>query len=152
MSQPLETSVTLADKLQTLVQDFISQLPADAQQTVGQSFERLLTSNTGANAIQEGDKAPDFVLPGVNGNPVQLGKLLEKGPVVLSFYRGGWCPFCSLEFKALINILPQIQSLGAQLIGVSPETQDTSAKTVRDHSIPFEVLSDQGNVVARDYG
>ena len=68
------------------------------------------------------------------------------------FYRGGWCPFCNLEFKALHDILPAIKSHGAQLVGISPELPDESMKTVERHQLQFEVLSDVCNKVAWQYG
>lgn len=153
MTETLQTAPTLAQQTEACVNEFISQLPDEAKKIVGQAFEKLAASYTGANAITLGDKAPNFNLPNVKGESVQLSELVKKGPVVLSFYRGGWCPFCNLEFKALItDALPEIQALGAQLVGISPETPDVSAQTVEKHHIPFEVLSDQGNMTCRNYG
>ena len=152
MAETLESAPTLAQQTEQCVDAFMSQLPDEAKKTVAQAFGKLAASDTGAHAIAPGEKAPDFSLPNVNGEPVQLSELVKNGPLVLSFYRGGWCPFCNLEFKALIDILPEIQALGAQLVGISPETPDVSAQTVEKHHIPFEVLSDQGNAVCRDYG
>jgi peroxiredoxin len=111
-----------------------------------------MSSDFGANALREGDKAIDFNLPNAKGGETQLFALLEKGPVVLSFYRGGWCPYCNLEFKGLSDILPQIQELGASLVGVSPELPDNSMDTVEKHQLQFEIMSDVGNKVARRYG
>ncbi|MDQ6960345.1 MAG: peroxiredoxin-like family protein [Mariprofundaceae bacterium] len=81
-----------------------------------------------------------------------LADALEQGAVGLSFYRGGWCPYCNLELQALQQALPEIQSLGAQLVAVSPETPDNSLSTAEKHSLAFTVLSDQGNRVAKDFG
>jgi peroxiredoxin len=78
--------------------------------------------------------------------------LLAQGPVVLSFYRGGWCPYCNLEFKALNDVLPEIHALGARLVGVCPELPDHSLSTAERHQLQFEVLSDIGNNIAREYG
>lgn len=99
-----------------------------------------------------GDTAPEFRLPNVQGGHTSLSELLKRGPVVLSFYRGGWCPFCNLEFKALHDKMHEMQTLGATLAGISPETLAVSRQTVQDHQLEFEVLSDEGNRVARDYG
>ena len=143
---------TLSKQTQKLLEDFISGLSEDAQQTVGGAFEKLLQSDVGNNAPGKDDKAPDFELPNVRGGSVQLAELLKDGPVVLNFYRGGWCPFCNLEFKALSDILPQIKAKGAMLVGVSPETPDASLSTIEQHKLPFEVLSDTGNQIAERYG
>lgn len=143
---------SLSKQTQKQMQDFISSLPDNDQETVGSAFEKLMQSDTGANAPTEGDKVPDFNLPNVRGGSLQLSEQLKDGPIVLSFYRGGWCPFCNLEFKALIDIMPQIEQHGATLIGVSPELPDTSLTTIEQHKLPFEVLSDVGNKVAKSYG
>ena len=115
-------------------------------------FQRLLESNITDHAKGVGDVAPPFRLPNIKGGHTSLLELLECGPVVLSFYRGGWCPFCNLEFKALHDKLPEMQALGATLVGISPETLVVSQQTVRDHQLEFEVLSDEGNQVVKDYG
>jgi peroxiredoxin len=143
---------TLAEQINATVQAFMDQLPEETAAIVGGSFAKLAASDVAANATSTGDKAPDFTLPNATGAPVSLQDSLKSGPVVLNFYRGGWCPFCSLELQALQAILPDIKAAGATLIGVSPETPDTSLSTVEKQQLEFEVLSDQGNRVARDYG
>lgn len=145
-------SKTLAEQTQETVEAFIGGLPEEVQQTVGGVMQRLMSSNITDNASNVGDKAPEFRLPNVKGGDTTLSELLESGPVVLSFYRGGWCPFCNLEFKALHDKLPEMQALGATLIGISPEALAVSQQTAQDNALEFEVLSDEGNRVARDYG
>ena len=143
---------TLSEQTQKALQDFISNIPEEAQKIVSGAFEKLLKSDAGANAPTKGEQAPDFELPNVRGDDTRLTERLKQGPVVLSFYRGGWCPFCNLEFKALSDILPQIENKGASLIGISPELPDASLSTIEKHGLPFEVLSDSGNKVADKYG
>ena len=145
-------SKTLAEQTQETVEAFIGGLPEEVQQTVGGVMQRLMSSNITDNASNVGDKAPEFRLPTVKGGDTTLSELLESGPVVLSFYRGGWCPFCNLEFKALHDKLQDIQALGATLVGISPEALAVSQQTAQDNALEFEVLSDEGNRVARDYG
>ncbi len=145
-------SKTLAEQTQETVETFIGGLSEDVQQTVGGVMQRLMSSNIADNASNVGGKAPEFSLPNVKGGETALSELLESGPVVLSFYRGGWCPFCNLEFKALHDKLPEMQTLGATLVGVSPETLAVSQQTAQDNALEFEVLSDEGNRVAREYG
>ena len=144
--RPLNTQI--ADT----VAAFMEQLTPDTAQTVTGSFEKLAASRVAASAKAVGEAASDFTLPNAIGRPVSLSDLRRRGPVVLSFYRGGWCPFCSLELHALQAILPEIESIGATLVGVSPETPDNSLSTKQKQQLSFEVLSDQGNRVARDYG
>ena len=142
----------LAKQTQKALEDFLTSIPADQQQIVGDAFEKLMKSDAGDNAPSVGDMAPGFELPNERGGSTTLTERLEQGPVVLSFYRGGWCPFCNLEFKALSDILPEIENKGASLIGISPERPDASLSTIEKHNLPFEVLSDVGNKVADQYG
>lgn len=144
--------MSYAEQYQKIVQQFMSNLPEDTATTVSKNFEYILSSDFGDKALSEGDKAEDFTLPNAKGEATQLSKLLEQGPLVLNFYRGGWCPFCNLEFKSLHDILPQIKELGANLVGVSPELPDNSLDTIEKHQLQFEVLTDVGNNIARQYG
>lgn len=144
--------MSYAQQYQKIVQDFMSALPEDTAVTVGEGFEYIMSSNFGDKGLNKGDKATDFTLPNAKGEETQLSKLLEDGPIVLNFYRGGWCPFCNLEFKSLHDILPQIKALGANLIGISPELPDNSLDTIEKHQLQFEVLTDVGNTIARQYG
>lgn len=101
--------------------------------------------------VRVGDKAPDFTLKDQNGKEVDLYQLLEKGPVVLNWYRGGWCPYCNLELKGLADKAAEINQLGAALIALSPELPDKSLSTIEKNNLPFTVLSDTDNNVARKY-
>jgi peroxiredoxin len=147
-----KTTPTLTDQLDETVQAFMAGLQKQDAQTVGNSFEKLHASDVAKNAINVDDSIPDFTLPDATGKSVQLYDRLNNGPVVLSFYRGGWCPFCNLELQALQSRLPDIQALGASLIGISPETPDISLTTSEKHQLEFDVLSDIGNRTARDFG
>jgi len=143
---------SLADRIGETVESFMSALPEDDALIVGGSFEKLYASQVAENAIAAGDIAPDFTLPNITGYPVTLYEALNSGPVVLSFYRGGWCPFCNLELHALQSRLSEIRALGANLIGISPETPDKAQAAIDKHQLEFEVLSDIGNKTARQYG
>lgn len=71
---------------------------------------------------------------------------------MLTFYRGGWCPYCNLQLRAYQAALPQIAALGARLVAISPQLPDNSLGTVEKNALTFDVLSDAGNTVARSYG
>jgi peroxiredoxin len=114
--------------------------------------DELVASNPMERAAQVGTKAPDFTLPDAVGNDVSLREQVAKGPVVLSFYRGAWCPFCNLELRAYQQALPQIRELGATLLAISPQVPDHSLSLVERHRLEFAVLSDVGSTVARSYG
>ncbi|MBT7409045.1 MAG: AhpC/TSA family protein [Methylococcales bacterium] len=144
--------MSLATQLEETLNSFVGSLSEQAQQTVGQSMQQLMESNVADNAINVGSNAPDFTLPSTQGDAVKLSELLAKGPVVISFFRGGWCPFCNLEFKALMDKLPEIEACNATLVTISPETMENSKATVEKFSLTYTVLSDVGNVIAKEYG
>ncbi len=101
--------------------------------------------------LNKGDKAPDFSLPNATGETVSLSSLLQTGKVVLTFYRGSWCPFCNLQLNQYQQVLDEIKSLGAELVAISPQTPDNSLTIIEKNGLKFEVLSDRGNVVTRQF-
>ena len=114
--------------------------------------DSLRTPEILGRALQEGDPAPNFRLPNAKGGSIELKALLELGPVVLTFYRGQWCPYCNLELRAYQKLLPQLQALGANLVAVSPQTPDNSLSTAEKNELAYPVLSDVGLHVTRAYG
>src|SRR5207248_6937010 len=146
------TTTTLADQIVALNDDLARQLPAEVLATFGREIEALARSGIAASGLREGTLAPDFTLPDVHGRAVTLSALLQLGPVVLTFYRGEWCPYCNLQLRAYEAILSQIRALGASLVAVSPQTPDHSLATMEKKGLTFPVLSDAGNEVARRYG
>jgi len=142
----------LSEQTEKTREAFISALPDDQRNIVGSAFAELMASSVAAAARDLGDRAADFELPNVRGGAVSLHAALEEGPVVLSFYRGSWCPFCNLELNALQARLPDIRSAGGRLIAVSPEKPDASLSHAEKLNLEFDILSDIGNRTARDYG
>jgi peroxiredoxin len=106
----------------------------------------------GENATKIGEKAPIFELPDPQGNLVALNSLLDKGPVVVTFYRGDWCPYCNLQLRALQARLNDIHSLGATLVAISPQVPDGSLTKNEITEMEFIVLSDQDAKVAEQFG
>lgn len=104
------------------------------------------------NCLKVGDYAADFDLPNAQGKSTKLSSLLTKGPVVLAFYRGSWCPFCNRELHSLQTILPQLKAKGASLVAISPQLPESTAATVSKNELSFDVLSDVGNRTAKAYG
>ena len=105
-----------------------------------------------ATALGVGATAPDFTLPNVDGTSVRLSDLLGHGPVVVVFYRGGWCPYCNLQLRAYQRLLPQLKASGASLVAISPQLPDGSLSTREKGNLEFPVLSDVGLVVAKAFG
>lgn len=102
--------------------------------------------------LAPGDPAPDFTLPNVRGEMVGLGDWLAKGPVVLAFYRGGWCPYCNIQLRALQQVLPEMTALGASLVAIAPQAPDDTLSTAEKNALTFDVLSDAACAVADLYG
>jgi peroxiredoxin len=144
--------MTLTQQLSDFKSQFRANAPADTQETMAKATEDLTASDLVAQAIAVGDTAPDFTLPGVDGQPVSLADLRSQGAIVISFYRGGWCPYCNLELRALQAALPEIEALGATLVAISPQTPDNSLSTAEKNELSFHILSDVGNAIAQQYG
>lgn len=104
------------------------------------------------NAIAVGEKVPDFTLPNAKGETVLLSELLSNGPVVVTFYRGSWCPYCNLQLRAMQSRLDEIHALGAELVAISPEVPDGVLTETEINEMAFPVLSDQDATVAEKFG
>ncbi|RDI50023.1 peroxiredoxin-like family protein [Nocardia mexicana] len=139
-----------ADNLIRFQKQYEGVLPEELVQRAQAHAESLSDLGTGALAI--GDLAPDFTLTDHRGERFALTDALRDGPVVLSFYRGGWCPYCNVQLHTLQTALPQLRTHGARLVAVSPDSPDDSLTTAERNGLEFEVLSDPGNHVARAYG
>jgi peroxiredoxin len=132
--------------------DRAKQMLGEKFDVLTQGIEELRASHLAERAAKVEQQAPDFTLPDSGGNDVSLAALLASGPVVLSFYRGEWCPFCNLELAAFQRVLPRLEALGATLVAVSPEKPDFGQLLADKQKLTFPVLSDLGNAVARAYG
>jgi peroxiredoxin len=117
-----------------------------------EGIESVENSGILGNALNVGDQAPNFTLNNALGESVELYQYLKKGKVVLTWYRGGWCPYCNLTLHQLQLELPEFEANGATLIALTPELPDKSLSTSEKHDLKFEVLSDLGNTIAKEYG
>ncbi|WP_452226993.1 peroxiredoxin-like family protein [Lacinutrix cladophorae] len=115
-------------------------------------IEKAKAFQEGKNAIKVGEKAPDFILPNPVGKSISLHTILKEGPVVVTFYRGDWCPYCNLQLRALQSRLNDIHALGASLVAISPQVPDGSLTKNEISEMDFMVLSDQDAKVASQYG
>lgn len=126
--------------------------PRDRVSLYEGAIEDLRRSGLLDVALSAGQVAPDFTLPDAQGDNVRFADILAKGPVVVTFYRGGWCPYCNLQLRAYQQALPRIHDLGGELLAISPQLPDRSKDTVATGGLAFPVLSDVGNVVSAAYG
>jgi peroxiredoxin len=149
--------MTLQAKLDAFKADFEAgkppyNVPPSVIATMRRATAELIASGAAGEARKAGDKAPAFTLNDPDGNPVSSAALLAKGPLVVSFYRGVWCPYCNMELQALQEALPAFQALGANLVAISPQTAVNSRKSVRQNALDFPILSDTHNDVAAAFG
>ncbi len=143
---------SLQDKLDERREAFTQQAPPEMRATFSQGIDQVAESGVLDSALKEGDCAPDFTLPADNGDTVTLHEAIEAGPVVLVWYRGGWCPYCNIALQALDDALPRIQEAGGSLLAISPETLRNAKKTGEEGAFDFPILSDEDNRAARKYG
>ncbi len=127
-------------------------IPPGKLELMDRATRELVASGIKTLALKAGNYVDDFTLTDPHGKPVRLQNLLEMGPVVISFYRGGWCPYCNIELRGLQRALPEIKALCASLVAVSPQLPDNSLSTEEKNNLAFPVLSDLGNVIARRFG
>ena len=132
--------------------DRYQRVPAERQAIVQRHIDQLRSDAIARTMLKVGDLAPAIVLENAEGATVDVGTLLKKGPVIVTFYRGGWCPYCNLELKAYQDILPEIVAAGASLVAISPEKPDDTVSTAEKNALTFEVLSDVGQNVGRAFG
>ncbi len=137
--------------LETQLRKLRERTSAETTIIYNKSVQDLIATNIEKTALQKGVLAPDFTLPNATGQEINLSALLVNGPVVLTFYRGAWCPYCNIQLRAYQEILPQIHELGAELIAISPELPDGSLTITEKHHLAFPVLSDVNAVVLRQY-
>jgi peroxiredoxin len=132
--------------------EFTRTAPAGRPALYDAKVAELRASFAVENAIGVDDYAPDFSLPNAAGEQVGLEHLLLSGPVVIAFYRGGWCPYCNIQLRAYQEITPRIAEHDARLVAISPQLPDGSLDTAQKNALTFDVLSDVGNHVAREFG
>lgn len=130
----------------------IVNIPKEKYSVMSASTEKLKEQKLSEGALKVGAKLPPFALTDPNGNTVKSEDLLAKGKIILTFYRGGWCPYCNLELKALQDHYQEFEQLNALLVAISPETPDNSLTTAEKNDLKFPVLSDIGNEYAKKLG
>jgi peroxiredoxin len=145
-------SNTLSEQLEEYRAGWMQRVPADRRAAMERHIAHLAETGFGKLAKQVGDRAPVIVLPDARGKTFSVATLLAKGPVVVTFYRGGWCPFCNLELKAYQAVLPRIAAAGASLVAISPEKPDDTVSTAEKNALTFPVLSDVGQSVGKAFG
>ncbi|KAK2606206.1 hypothetical protein QQS21_003377 [Conoideocrella luteorostrata] len=147
----MTTTTTLADKLTEVAQRLESR-PKELIDVIFTAKTNIEQTFDPKQAIQPGAKLPEFSLPDATGRQVSSSELLSKGPLLITFYRGQWCPFCNLALRAFQLRLPEIEAMGANFVAVSPELPDSSLSSIEKDELKFPVLSDIGLKLARELG
>ncbi|MDW3097119.1 MAG: peroxiredoxin-like family protein [Alphaproteobacteria bacterium] len=142
--------------LQTLLEETRAgaskRIPEEALAVMRAADEELVAKGVGQDALKVGDTLPDATFTSATGETVQMSSLLANGPLIINFYRGGWCPYCNFELKAYQDLLGDITALGAQLVAVTPEKPDNSLSTSEKNALTFPVLTDNENAFAKALG
>ena len=144
--------MSLKEQLAEYRAGWYQRVPAERQAIMQRHIDELRAGTIARTTLKVGDQAPPIVLKNAKGTTVDVGALIKKGPVIVTFYRGGWCPYCNLELKAYQEMLPEIAAAGASLVAISPEKPDDTLSTVEKNALRFEVLSDLGQKVGRAFG
>lgn len=143
---------SLTSQLAAYKAGFISRVPAERVAMMEAATAQLKETGIESSAKKVGDTAPDIHLPDVRGSLVQVSELLQSGPVVVVFYRGGWCPYCNLELRAWQAHLAELNQMGASLVAISPQTPDNSLSTLEKNELAFHVLSDSDLKTSTSFG
>lgn len=144
--------MALQDKLDAIRTQFSGKAPPSVIAAMEKATAELVATGQATRALKVGDRAPAFTLPGPDGKDVASHDLLARGPLVLTFYRGVWCPYCNTELQALQEALPDIRSAGGSVVAISPENAANSRKSTRQNELSFPILTDKGNEVAAAFG
>jgi peroxiredoxin len=144
--------MSLKDQLAEYRAGWYQRVPAERQAIMRRHIDELRRGAIARTMLKVGDRAPAVVLENAKRATVNVATLLKKGPVIVTFYRGGWCPYCNLELKAYQEVLPEIVAAGASLVAISPEKPDDTLSTAEKNALTFEVLSDVGQKVGRAFG
>lgn len=142
----------LSEQIAEFQQAMMKDIPESVLKRLQQETQWLQDQRPENNALKAGELIPAIKLYNHKGQLVDVQSLLQEKVLVLSFYRGTWCPYCSLELRSLIKHYPAICDAGAELLAISPELPDKSMDSIEREKIPFQVLSDPCNRIAKEFG
>jgi peroxiredoxin len=146
-------TLTIRERSEELKAAAAEHLPSDVLAAFDRNIADLLDQGIPTNSIKAGDVLEPFSLADATGTPVSLEEIVESGPAVIVFYRGGWCPYCNLALRTYQQeLLPQLGAFGARLVAISPQSPDESLSTVEKAALEFTVLSDPASRLADRIG
>lgn len=142
----------LSERLAALRAKYGAMLKPEISAQMDRHIEELRVEGIGEKVLKAGQKAPSFSLKDQFGNQVSSSELLAKGPLVVSFFRGTWCPYCDAEIDALKDAYADIRKAGAELVAITPQSTKNSQPYRSEHPVPFHVLVDEDMSVSHDFG
>lgn len=145
-------STTLSSQLEEQAGKSRSRMPAPMLDTFQKGIESVRATGIESKAKQVGDIAIDTQLLGWDGESVTLSDLWKKGPVVLMWYRGGWCPYCNIQLRAMQQSLDQLNGAGATLVVLTPELPEKAKATAAANDLSMVALHDKDSALAKQYG
>lgn len=143
---------SLQDQLDAFKANFEENAPAEKIEEYNKGIQAVIKSGMVKKALKTGDKAPDFTLKNATGKDVSLSSLLKDGPVILTWYRGSWCPYCNIALQSYQANLDKFEQAGAQFVALTPELPDKSLANSEKHELKFQVLTDLNSEVAQKFG
>jgi len=143
---------TFQERLSNLKKRIEGNLTPAYNKILTSAIRELETPVIRNKVLKPGDNMPEFELLDQDGNTICATELLKDGPLVITFYRGFWCPYCNIDMNNLQNYVPEIEDLGAKLIAISPEKPDYSKRIIKRQNLTFNILHDKRNEVADSFG
>lgn len=144
--------VQLSQELDNMREASYGNLPQHQMEMLEQTFTELSVIGIERRSLKVGDRVHDFSLPDVYGNIFHLRHALEKGPAVVSFFFGNWCPFCMLQLEVWQKYQPILVSLEVTNIAISPQLSGENLKPTKDFHLAYDILSDFDNRIAKLFG
>ena len=143
---------TLASQLEEKAGQSRSRMPGPMLETFKKGIDSVRATGIEKSAKQVGDDAIDAELVGWDGNSVTLSEIWKKGPIVLMWYRGGWCPYCSIQLRAMQKSMDELEDAGATLVVLTPELPEKAKATAEANDLSMVALHDKDSAVAKEYG
>lgn len=148
----MERTLSLQDQLDAITTHTRALVPAERLEIGERAIAELFATAIEDHILPVGATAPEFTLPDAAGRLQRSRDLLALGPLVLSFFRGRWCPYCMTELEAWRDLHTQLRAAGALFVAISPQTQRQSDFTLQQHQLPFPLLHDQASALAARFG
>lgn len=144
--------MSLKEQLDNFKEIGFSQMPIEVAKILLDGIEEVIQSNIAETSLKKGDKIPDFNLPDIHGNNLNIKKLINKEFLIINFYRGGWCPYCNMELQEYERLKDTLESAGASIVAISPEKSKYILSTSDKNALTFNILSDENTIVMKQFG